>query len=154
MKYTYWILLVTVGVLVSLIFLQSLQREQFQSQPINGTFIHEEKVILAVDLELARTPQQIEQGLMHRTYLAPNSGMLFWFNEDAPRSFWMRNTLIPLDMVFVTSAGRITNINPSAEPKTDTLRKSTEPVQYVVELPGGTAEKYGIQAGDTFQWTY
>ncbi len=136
------------------ILLQSLQKEGFQSQPIKGTFLRNNEVQLAVDLEVAKTPQQIEQGLMNRTHLAPNSGMLFLFDSDAPRSFWMRNTLIPLDMIFVTSDNRITNIIPSAEPKTDTLRKSTEPVQYVVELPGGTAEKHGIQAGDTFQWNY
>jgi uncharacterized membrane protein (UPF0127 family) len=149
-----YILLGVVGLLVLLTFLHFLQRtESFQSTSLlKGTFLHENNVILTVDLELANTPIQIEQGLMHRTYLAPNQGMLFWFETEAMRRFWMRNTLIPLDMIFVTSAGRITNIIPSATPKTEELRFSSEPVQYVVELPGGTAEKYRIQAGDTFKW--
>ncbi len=153
MKRSY-ILLGAVGILVFVILLPSLQKEGFQSQLIKSNFMRDNEIILTVDLELARTPKQIEQGLMNRSYLAPNHGMLFLFNSDAPRSFWMHNTLIPLDMIFVTSAGRITNIIHSAEPKTDTLRKSTEPVQYVVELPGGTAKKHKIQAGDTFQWNY
>jgi uncharacterized membrane protein (UPF0127 family) len=150
-----YILLGAVGILVFVILLQSLQqKEAFQSQRVKTNFMRDNEIILTVDLELARTPKQIEKGLMNRGYLAPNHGMLFLFDSDAPRSFWMHNTLIPLDMIFVTSAGRITNIIHSAGPKTEELRSSSEPVQYVVELPGGTAKKHGIQAGDIFQWNY
>lgn len=123
--------------------------EGFQ-QTVQGRFFNTAGQELLVDLEIARTPTQIEQGLMHRTYLAPRTGMLFWFEEAAPRSFWMRNTLVPLDMVFVTSSGRISNIVPSVPPRTEEGRRSTEPVQYVVELPGGTAASHGIRAGDRF----
>jgi uncharacterized membrane protein (UPF0127 family) len=122
--------------------------------PVKGTFMRGTELLFPVNLEVARTPKEIERGLMNRTSIPPHTGMLFWFENEAERAFWMHKTLIPLDMIFVTSAGRITNIIHSAPPENDTLRKSTEPVQYVVELPGGTAEKYGLQAGDRFLWTY
>ncbi len=128
------------------------EKELFVSQSLKGTVYAGDKVIYTADLEVARTPQEIERGLMHRTAMQPQQGMLFWFQDEQPRSFWMRNTLIPLDMVFITSTGRITNIIHSASPKTETLRSSTEPVQYVVELPGGTAATYGIVSGHRFAW--
>lgn len=128
--------------------------EGYISYPIKGIFLQGTEVLLPVNLELARTPKEIERGLMNRKHLASNSGMLFWFDKEEERAFWMRNTLIPLDMVFVNSSGRITNIVHSATPESDRLRKSTEPVQYVVELPGGTIESHGVEAGDHFQWTY
>ncbi len=117
-----------------------------------GQFMRNNSVVLPVELEVSQTPQQIEQGLMHRNTLAPNTGMLFVFSDEQKRAFWMRNTRVPLDMFFITSAGHITNIHPSVPPYSEELRSSTAPVQYVVELPGGTAEKYGIIAGDSFVW--
>lgn len=158
MKHPY-ILLVAVGVLVSMSFLQSLQNSdgfelQSHSQSIKGVFLRNNEAVLAVDLELATTPKQIEQGLMHRTSLAPNTGMLFVFPDEQERAFWMRNTLTSLDMIFVTSTGRITNIHSSVPPHSEELRRSIAPTQYVVELPSGTAKKQGIQAGDIFQWRY
>ncbi len=119
---------------------------------LKGTVYAGNKPIYTADLEVARAPQEIANGLMYRSEMAPNRGMLFWFQDEQPRSFWMRNTLIPLDMVFVTAKGRITNIVHSATPNTDTLRSSTEPVQFVVELPGGTAAAHGITAGHRFAW--
>ncbi len=160
------LLILGVGLLVCALFLvyarhqrQRLRRELFQTQPntiTKGSFLSktDNTVLLVADLEVVRTPKAIEQGLMNRTHLAPNTGMLFWFEGEAERSFWMRNTLVPLDIVFVNSAGRITNIHYNVPTENDTLRRSTEPVQYAVELPGGTAEKHGIAAGDRFVWTY
>ncbi len=76
--------------------------------------------------------------------------MLFVFPDEAPRSFWMRNTLLPLDMIFLNAQGRILNIEHSAVPKTETLRTSKGAAQYVIELPGGTARAHNIRAGDRF----
>jgi uncharacterized membrane protein (UPF0127 family) len=103
-----------------------------------------------VDLEVAENPEEIKQGLMNRTSLPPKTGMLFVFPDEAERGFWMRNTLIPLDMIFINAAGYIINIEHSATPKTDTLRASKGLAQYVVELPGDTAHAYAIKAGDRF----
>lgn len=142
------LLVLMLGVLA---FLAYNQNKGFQSA-VKGRFFNGDQKVLEVDLEVARTPTQIKRGLMYRTSLAPRTGMLFWFKKAAPRSFWMRNTLVPLDMVFVTSTGRISNILPSVPPRTEDARRSTEPVQYVVELPGGTAAAYGLRAGDHFRF--
>lgn len=142
-------ILIMLGIWAVLEYVQVV--EGFQPTTVKGRFLNAAgQELLVADLEVARTPTQIEQGLMHRAHLAPRTGMLFWFEDAAPRSFWMRNTLVPLDMVFVTSAGRISNTLPSVSPRTEDARRSTEAVQYVVELPGGTAAAHGIQAGDRF----
>ncbi|TNE63112.1 MAG: DUF192 domain-containing protein [Alphaproteobacteria bacterium] len=99
-------------------------------------------------VELALTPDERAQGMMFRTELAPDKGMLFVF-EDAERlQFWMRNTLIPLDMIFIRQNGRIANIIESAEPQTDTPRPSKGRAIAVLELAGGRAAELGIGPGD------
>ncbi len=112
---------------------------------------HTSRGSVEVNLEVVQTAPEIQRGLMGRTSLPPNTGMLFQFPDEKLRSFWMQNTLIPLDMFFINSAGRIVNIVHSAPPLTETLQHSIEPAQYVVELAGGSAQALGIQAGDRFQ---
>jgi uncharacterized membrane protein (UPF0127 family) len=85
---------------------------------------------------------------MFRTVLQPDSGMLFVNREPRPMSMWMKNTLIPLDMVFFTADGRIVNIEANAAPETLQSRSSKGPVKGVLELPGGTAATLGIRPGD------
>lgn len=102
----------------------------------------------AFEVELALTNQQRAQGLMYRTELAPNHGMLFIFHDVRPRSFWMRNTYIPLDIIFVRADGRIVNIVANAEPRTDIQRRSTGPAKAVFEIAGGRAAELGIKPGD------
>ena len=99
-------------------------------------------------VELALTPEEQAQGLMYRTELAPDAGMLFIFPEARRASFWMRNTLIPLDMLFIRQNGRVANIIENAEPETLTSRRSTGRVKAVLEIPGGRAAELGIKAGD------
>lgn len=98
--------------------------------------------------EMAITPQQQATGMMFRTEMAPNEGMLFVFGEVRRASFWMRNTLIPLDIIFVRANGRIANIIENAAPETDAHRRSTGRVAGVLEIPGGRAAELGIKAGD------
>lgn len=102
----------------------------------------------AFSAEMALTPEQQAQGMMFRTTMAPDEGMLFVFPEPRRASFWMRNTLIPLDMLFVRANGRIANIIANATPETETSRRSTGRVKAVFELPGGRAAELGIKAGD------
>lgn len=99
-------------------------------------------------VELALTPAEQARGLMYRTELAPDAGMLFIFPDPKRASFWMQNTLIPLDMLFVRQNGRIANIIANAEPETTTSRRSTGRVKAVLEIPGGRAAELGIKAGD------
>lgn len=98
--------------------------------------------------EMALTREQQATGMMFRTEMAPDEGMLFVFPEVRRASFWMRNTLIPLDLIFVRANGRITNIVENATPKTDTSRRSQGRVKAVFEIPGGRAAELGIKAGD------
>jgi hypothetical protein len=100
------------------------------------------------NVELAETPAQLEQGLMFRRELAPDAGMLFDFKEPTMATMWMRNTLIPLDMLFVDEQGRIVNIHERAVPQSDAIIAAAAPVRVVIELNGGTAARLGIKPGD------
>jgi uncharacterized protein len=102
-------------------------------------------------VEVAETPAQMEQGLMFRRKLADNAGMLFDFKQPTMATMWMRNTLIPLDMLFVDAQGRIVNIHERAVPQSDDVIASAAPVRAVIELNGGTAARLGIVPGDKVQ---
>jgi hypothetical protein len=119
--------------------------EQFPTSEltiISATGPHRFKV------ELAKTPAQMMQGLMFRTSLAPDAGMLFEYQQPIAATMWMRNTLIPLDMLFVDRRGRIVNIHERAVPQSDDVIAAAEPVRAVIELNGGTASRLGIEPGD------
>ena len=99
-------------------------------------------------VELALSPAQQEQGLMFRRAMAPDAGMLFVFSESRIQSFWMHNTLIPLDMLFIAADGRIVDIHERAVPLSDESIVSKAPARAVLELNGGTAARLGIAPGD------
>jgi uncharacterized membrane protein (UPF0127 family) len=99
-------------------------------------------------VELATTPAQMEQGLMFRQSLAADAGMLFDYRAPAMASMWMKNTLIPLDMLFVDEHGRIINIHERAVPGSLDPIAATAPARVVIELNGGTAARLGIRPGD------
>lgn len=99
-------------------------------------------------VELATTPAQMEQGLMFRQSLAPDAGMLFDFKSPQTVMMWMKNTWIPLDMLFVDASGHIVNIHERAVPGSLATIGSAAPVRAVVELNGGTAARLGIRPGD------
>jgi uncharacterized membrane protein (UPF0127 family) len=102
-------------------------------------------------LEVARTPQQQQMGLMYRTSLADNRGMLFPFAPPQPVSFWMKNTKIPLDMIFLRE-GTVKAISANVPPCTSTPCPSYGPgtteIDQVIELRGGRAAELGLQVGD------
>ena len=102
----------------------------------------------AFSVELATNDAERERGLMFRKSLPEGTGMLFDFKVDQPVAFWMHNTYIPLDMIFIAGDGRIVHIAQNAKPLSDALIPSTQPVRAVLEVIGGTAEKLGIAAGD------
>ena len=99
-------------------------------------------------VELAATPETREHGLMFRRELPAGTGMLFDFEHDQPVSFWMKNTYIPLDMIFIRSDGRIMSIAENTEPLSERLIPSGAPVRGVLEVIGGTARGLGIAPGD------
>ena len=99
-------------------------------------------------VELATSPAQMMQGLMFRKSLAPDAGMLFDYQAPSMASMWMKNTLIPLDMLFVDAGGHIVNIHERAVPGSLDAIAAAAPVRAVIELNGGTAGRLGIRPGD------
>jgi uncharacterized protein len=102
----------------------------------------------AFSVELATNDEERERGLMFRKELPEGHGMLFDFQQDQPVSFWMHNTYISLDMIFIRGDGRILRIEENATPLSDRLIASGGPVRGVLEVIGGTARKLGIAPGD------
>jgi uncharacterized membrane protein (UPF0127 family) len=102
----------------------------------------------AFSVELATTPAEQERGLMYRKELPEGHGMLFDFQTAQQVSFWMRNTYIPLDMIFIAADGRIMHIAENAKPMSDDLIPSVRPIRAVLEVIAGTVRKFGIASGD------
>lgn len=105
----------------------------------------------AIEVEVAATPKEREIGLMNRESLADDTGMLFDFRESRPVSMWMKNTLIPLDMLFIDKTGTIVRIARNAKPHSLETIPSGKPVRYVLEINGGAAAGYGAKAGDRLE---
>ncbi len=99
-------------------------------------------------IELATTPEQKSQGLMFRRSLAPDGGMLFIYPSVRTITMWMRNTLIPLDMVFIAADGRIVKVAQRTVPMSLATISSDGPAKAVLEVNGGTAARLGLKPGD------
>ena len=99
-------------------------------------------------VEIADTYASRERGLMFRRSLAPDAGMLFDFKTEQPVAFWMKNTLIPLDMLFIDPHGRVVNVAAMARPMSEANIPSDGPVLGVLEIRGGRAAEIGVQPGD------
>ena len=104
--------------------------------------------IHAIQVEVARTPEERGIGLMHRTELAPDRGMLFDFGTARPATMWMKNTLISLDMFFVESTGRIVTVAERTTPLSEKRIRSGQAVRFVLEMIAGSAQRLGIEPGD------
>ena len=109
---------------------------------ITASGIHEFSV------ELASNDAEREKGLMYRRFMPPDRGMLFDFKREEPVMFWMKNTYIPLDMIFISRAGVVTNIAANAEPLSERLIPSGGPCYGVLELNGGAAASISVRPGD------
>jgi uncharacterized protein len=107
---------------------------------------------LPVTVELARSDEERTRGLMYRRELAPEAGMLFFFPENEERAFWMKNTLIPLDMLFIDDGGRLVGLVERAEPLTTSPRDPGVPSRYVLEVNGGWAARHGVRPGDRVEF--
>jgi uncharacterized membrane protein (UPF0127 family) len=102
-------------------------------------------------VEIAATPDQQERGLMFRKSIAPDRGMIFPYEPPQEVAFWMKNTLIPLDIIYIRADGTIARIV-NAEPMDITPLPSGEPVSAVLEIGGGRAAQLGIKEGDRVRW--
>jgi len=104
-------------------------------------------------VEVAATPGQQERGLMFVRSLAPDRGMIFPYDPPQQVSFWMKNTLIPLDMIFIRADGTIARIA-TAKPLDETPVPGGEPIAAVLEIAGGRAAELGIRMGDRVEWPH
>ena len=102
----------------------------------------------AFSVEIAATTATRERGLMDRRFMPMDRGMLFEFERDEPVAFWMKNTYIPLDMIFIARNGAVTRIVDRAEPLSETTIPSGGPCAAVLELNGGVAAEIGVKVGD------
>lgn len=103
--------------------------------------------LAAFRIEVAQTPDERARGLMFREYMAAGAGMLFVFEQTGPVAFWMENTLIPLDMIFVDEDGTVSHIHHNAIPHDRTPIPGGDAVRYVLEINGGMARALGIDVG-------
>jgi uncharacterized membrane protein (UPF0127 family) len=101
-----------------------------------------------IDVEVTETPAEKAQGLMFRTRLADTSGMLFFYDTPQEITMWMRNTYIPLDMVFIRADGVVHRIEARTEPLSENIVASRGDVTACLELAGGAAERLGLKPGD------
>ncbi|MEO8707106.1 MAG: DUF192 domain-containing protein [Kofleriaceae bacterium] len=102
---------------------------------------------IVVETEVVATPAKISQGLMYREHLAPEAGMLFLMGREEDWAFYMRNTLIPLDMIFITHDLVVAGVVANATPRTEDHRKVGRPSTYVLEVNGGWAAAHQVAAG-------
>lgn len=123
--------------------------ESTAARPANGPKVYLEsgRGELAVAVEVVATEPKIERGLMYRQHLPPDDGMLFLLGVEKDWSFWMRNTLIRLDMIFIARDLTIAGIVENAEPQTETLRTVGRPSLYVLEVNGGWTAAHHVVAG-------
>ena len=117
------------------------RRAEVVVHPANGNAV-------TVVVEVADTPDTQTRGLMYRQKLEPDHGMIFLFEDERPHSFWMKNTQIRLDMLFISRTGAIVGIHPNAEPLSLAPIDVGKPSRAVLEVAGGWAAAHGIAVGD------
>lgn len=134
------IILFLIG-LVVFIYLLKKNNPNFQSQEF---IIKNQKY----NLEVAHTLPQKSLGLSNRTNLCQNCGMIFLFNQNGTLPFWMKDTLIPLDMIWINSIGQVTDIITATQTNSTKILQNTQPAKYVIELNAGESNNIGLKIGD------
>jgi hypothetical protein len=139
----------TAGIAVS----TNLARERGREQQVQAALEPLEIVVKGTShrfmVEVMRTPETRARGLMFRQFLPADRGMLFDFEREEPVSMWMRNTYIPLDMLFIRADGVVHRVHERAQPLDETSIPSGGPVRYVLEVNAGVVPRLGITAGDS-----
>ncbi len=115
-------------------------------------FLRMGESILSLEIEIADTDSLRERGMMQRTSFPPESGMLFLFDRQEIRQFWMGNTPLSLDILFISNDSTIVDIAKYARPYSDEPIVGGAPAQFVLEVPGGFADTRGIVEGDQVSW--
>lgn len=116
--------------------------------PVSALSVETPHGIAHFRVEIAADAASRDKGLMFRKHLAKNAGMLFDFHQDLFVAFWMKNTPLPLDMIFIRRDGTISSVEPNAVPYSTNEIKSTEPIRAVLEINGGRAGVLGVVPGE------
>lgn len=117
------------------------------------SLIKEDGTLLrTIDIEIADDDYQRETGLMHRASMLDSQGMLFVFDEEDMRGFYMKNTLISLDIIYIDATGKMVSFAEQTKPMDETTLSSLVPAQYVLELNGGLSEDWVLEVGDRIEW--
>ena len=126
----------------------------FKKQGELRFFTPKQDFIAGIDIELAQNESQRQLGLMYRDTLAENQGMLFVFDNEEARAFWMKNTILSLDMIFVNAHNEIVTIHKYTTPYSEETYESTGPAKYVIEVNAGYADKRKISVGEHISWSH
>lgn len=117
------------------------------------TFFQDRDSLVTINIEIADSDSARERGLMQRQSLPEKSGMLFIFPEETERSFWMANTPLSLDILFVSADSQIVSIAKYTTPYSSENVRSEGPAQFVIEVPAGFTDSHGIVESDHVRWT-
>lgn len=108
-------------------------------------FLKQDDTLISMDIEFAESDYEQQTGLMHRSEMNMKQGMLFLYDDERPRpSFYMKNTKLPLDLIYINANKRVVEINKNAKPFDETPIRAQQPAQYVLEVNAGFAEKFNI----------
>ena len=136
------------GAVLAFALLACLVASELRAQAAEALTIRSKNGSHAFSVEVARTDADRTQGLMYRRSMPQDHGMLFNFGEPQPITMWMKNTYLPLDMVFIRADGTIARIARNTEPLSTRISPSGEPVPAVLELNAGVTARLGIEPGD------
>ena len=114
-----------------------------------GRFYRGDSIVAEFNMETADTEYKRTIGLMYRKKMDDNQAMLFVFPDEQPRYFWMHNTYIPLDIIFLDARRKIVSVQKNARPLNDQSLPSGKPAQYVLEIKGGLFDRLGLKEGDS-----
>jgi len=136
--------------LMGWIFVSCATAQEVMRLPVDSTplVIQTQTKKTAFDVEIAAAPQELSRGLMFRKDFPKNRAMLFVFNKPHIPSMWMKNTPLPLDMIFVDEQGQIVSVFTHTEPFSETVISSPAPAAYVIEINAGEAREHNINEGD------
>ncbi len=157
MKHLAFILICVLGLCLS-----SCKEENKTIKQVEVTFTKEgeltlykginDTIITKLDIEIAKTDQEVQTGLMYRESMKKNQGMLFVFPQIRERSFYMKNTRIPLDLIFLDNNKTIVSFQENAKPFNEASLPSNAPAQFVLEVNAGFAEKWLLEVGDKMDY--
>ena len=140
---------------------EGAQKEAIQTPEVTFTkegelrlySISRDSVISSLDIEIAETDYETQTGLMYRSGMADNQGMLFVFEDVRMHSFYMKNTEFPLDILFIDDQNKIVSLKENAQPLNESGISSVYPVRYVLEVNAGVTQKLGVAVGDSISFS-